>query len=175
MKEAETARSNLAQDLGRLRLELEKVLQAVCADTYRQMEPCSVHIRARLCTYVHFSARSFVSNTGYSHVLHLSEYCGLSYLLIGGVALLVRAIHRCKLMQVSSERDACNDANTSLKAELERYRDVTGSTADALEREKAVKAQLETHNKAQVRCAHPIRACAAHAVRLQPEDTCFWL
>lgn len=53
-------------------------------------------------------------------------------------------------MQMSSERDASNEANISLKAELERYRDVTGSTAEALEREKAVKAQLETHNKAQV-------------------------
>lgn len=52
--------------------------------------------------------------------------------------------------QVSAERDASNEANASLKAELERFRGVTGSTVDALEREKAVKAQLETQNKAQV-------------------------
>ena len=37
-----------------------------------------------------------------------------------------------------------------MKAELERFRGVTGSTVDALEREKAVKATLETQNKAQV-------------------------
>ena len=53
-------------------------------------------------------------------------------------------------MQVTSERDLSNEANVALKAELERYRDVTGNTVEALEREKAVKAQLETQNKAQV-------------------------
>lgn len=53
-------------------------------------------------------------------------------------------------MQVTSERDLSNEANLALKAELERYRDVTGSTVEALEREKAVKAQLENQNKAQV-------------------------
>jgi hypothetical protein len=52
--------------------------------------------------------------------------------------------------QVTSERDLSNEANLALKAELERYRDVTGSTVEALEREKAVKAQLENQNKAQV-------------------------
>ena len=72
----------------------------------------------------------------------------------------VRAVHHGDLVQVSSERDASNEVNTSLKAELERFRDVTGSTADALEREKAVKAQLETHNKAQVSCL-PFRAQTA--------------
>ena len=54
------------------------------------------------------------------------------------------------MMQVTSERDMSNEANIALKAELERYRDVTGNTVEALEREKAVKAQLETQNKAQV-------------------------
>jgi len=53
-------------------------------------------------------------------------------------------------MQVTSDRDLSNEANMALKAELERYRDVTGSTVEALEREKAVKAQLENQNKAQV-------------------------
>ena len=53
-------------------------------------------------------------------------------------------------MQVSAERDSSNQANVALKAELERYRDVTGNTVEALEREKAVKAQLENQNKAQV-------------------------
>ena len=53
-------------------------------------------------------------------------------------------------MQVTSERDLSNEANLALKAELERYRDVTGSTVEALEREKAFKAQLENQNKAQV-------------------------
>lgn len=52
---------------------------------------------------------------------------------------------------MTSERDLSNEANVALKAELERYRDVTGNTVEALEREKAVKAQLETQNKAQVR------------------------
>ena len=54
------------------------------------------------------------------------------------------------MTQVTSERDLSNEANLALKAELERYRDVTGSTVEALEREKAVKAQLENQNKAQV-------------------------
>lgn len=53
-------------------------------------------------------------------------------------------------VQVSAERDSSNQANVALKAELDRYRDVTGNTVEALEREKAVKAQLETQNKAQV-------------------------
>ena len=55
------------------------------------------------------------------------------------------------IVQVSAERDSSNQANIALKAELDRYRDVTGNTVEALEREKAVKAQLETQNKAQVR------------------------
>lgn len=54
------------------------------------------------------------------------------------------------IVQVSAERDSSNQANIALKAELDRYRDVTGNTVEALEREKAVKAQLETQNKAQV-------------------------
>lgn len=54
------------------------------------------------------------------------------------------------MVQVSAERDSSNQANVALKAELDRYRDVTGNTVEALEREKAVKAQLETQNKAQV-------------------------
>lgn len=62
------------------------------------------------------------------------------------------------ILQVSAERDSSNQANMALKAELDRYRDVTGNTVEALEREKAVKKQLETQNKAQVcpaRC-HPV-------------------
>ena len=51
---------------------------------------------------------------------------------------------------MSAERDTSNQANVALKAELERYRDVTGNTVEALEREKTVKAQLENQNKAQV-------------------------
>lgn len=60
-------------------------------------------------------------------------------------------------MQVSAERDSSKQANIALKAELDRYRDVTGNTVEALEREKAVKAKLETQNKAQVCAAkdHP--------------------
>lgn len=62
------------------------------------------------------------------------------------------------ILQVSAERDSSNQANVALKAELDRYRDVTGNTVEALEREKAVKAQLETQNKAQVCAAehHPV-------------------
>lgn len=60
------------------------------------------------------------------------------------------ALRQSSVMQVTSERDLSNEANIALKAELERYRDVTGNTVEALEREKAVKAQLETQNKAQV-------------------------
>ena len=56
----------------------------------------------------------------------------------------------CHGLQVSAERDSSNQANVALKAELERYQDVTGNTVEALEREKAVKAQLENQNKAQV-------------------------
>lgn len=56
---------------------------------------------------------------------------------------------RVELEKVTSERDLSNEANLALKAELERYRDVTGSTVEALEREKAFKAQLENQNKAQ--------------------------
>ncbi|KAL3149974.1 hypothetical protein ABBQ38_013330 [Trebouxia sp. C0009 RCD-2024] len=56
---------------------------------------------------------------------------------------------RMELEKVSAERDSSNQANVALKAELDRYRDVTGNTVEALEREKAVKAQLETQNKAQ--------------------------
>ena len=65
------------------------------------------------------------------------------------------------MVQVSAERDSCNQANIALKAELDRYRDVTGNTVEALEREKAVKAQLETQNKAQVCAAkyHPAKSC----------------
>lgn len=59
------------------------------------------------------------------------------------------------MVQVSAERDSSNQANIALKAELDRYRDVTGNTVEALEREKAVKAKLETQNKAQV-CAASI-------------------
>lgn len=68
-----------------------------------------------------------------------------------GIQLLVG------ILQVSAERDSSNQANVALKAELDRYRDVTGNTVEALEREKAVKAQLETQNKAQVCAArrHP--------------------
>ena len=51
---------------------------------------------------------------------------------------------------MSAERDSSNQANVALKAELERYRGVTGNTVEALEREKAVKAQLQNQNKAQV-------------------------
>lgn len=65
------------------------------------------------------------------------------------------------MVQVSAERDSSNQANVALKAELDRYRDVTGNTVEALEREKAVKAKLETQNKAQV--------CA---VRYHPSDSC---
>lgn len=56
---------------------------------------------------------------------------------------------RLELEKVSAERDSSNQANVALKAELERYRDVTGNTVEALEREKAVKAQLQNQNKAQ--------------------------
>lgn len=62
-------------------------------------------------------------------------------------------------VQVSSERDASSEANVSLKAELERFRGVTGSTVDALEREKAVKAQLENQNKAQVQTQATVFHC----------------
>ena len=53
------------------------------------------------------------------------------------------------MSQVSAERDLSKEANMALKAELERFRHVTGNTVEALEREKAVKAQLENQNKAQ--------------------------
>ena len=66
------------------------------------------------------------------------------------------------ILQVSAERDSSNQANVALKAELDRYRDVTGNTVEALEREKAVKAQLETQNKAQV----------SHL--MQPGASCCW-
>lgn len=67
------------------------------------------------------------------------------------------------MVQVSAERDSSNQANIALKAELDRYRDVTGNTVEALEREKAVKAKLETQNKAQVRAAR---------ILLSPASTC---
>lgn len=70
------------------------------------------------------------------------------------------------MLQVSAERDSSNQANMALKAELDRYRDVTGNTVEALEREKAVKAQLETQNKAQVCAArhHPASLQAAYTL-----------
>ena len=61
------------------------------------------------------------------------------------------------MCQVSAERDSSNQANVALKAELERYRDVTGNTVEALEREKVVKAQLENQNKAQVKLLLPCK------------------
>ncbi len=67
-------------------------------------------------------------------------------------------------MQVSAERDLSNEANVALKAELERYRDVTGNTVEALEREKAVKAQLENQNKAQVRAVPSMLTVNAQAL-----------
>jgi len=70
--------------------------------------------------------------------------------------------------QVTFERDLSNEANLALKAELERYRDVTGSTVEALEREKAVKAQLENQNKAQVMYSSLHALLALHASQRSP-------
>ncbi len=72
------------------------------------------------------------------------------------------------MIQVTSERDLSNEANLALKAELERYRDVTGSTVEALEREKAVKAQLENQNKAQVTYSSLHALPASHVSQMSP-------
>ena len=78
------------------------------------------------------------------------------------------------ILQVSKERDSSNEANVALKAELERYRDVTGNTVEALEREKAIKAQLEKHNKAQVQTLCPVRMLVTCTMQASKHANC-WL
>lgn len=73
MKEAETARSNLAQDLGRLRLELEKVFQAGCAGTQDVWTASSAHTSKPVSTCLHISAMKVIPVEVNRHLLHLPE------------------------------------------------------------------------------------------------------
>ena len=89
--------------------------------------------------------------------LDAAQYSSALLCVKGTPCSSIRTYAAC--VQVSSERDAANEANVLLKAELERFRGVTGSTVDALEREKAVKAQLENQNKAQVQTQARVFHC----------------
>ena len=56
-------------------------------------------------------------------------------------------------LQVVQARDAAATECAALRAELERFRECTGKSVEALEQEKACRANLQSLNQAQVSTA----------------------